>query len=96
MGAECIALVDGSIAEVAKNKFKSIEALVNNAGIYFAKRGLTEAGHVRAGRDTDLNAHESPLGGSRSAQTIRSRSAAQGPELATALGSGIGSSAIST
>ena len=41
-----LALVDGSIAEaataakiaeVAKNKFKSIDALVNNAGIYFAK-----------------------------------------------------------
>src|SRR6204780_3169339 len=42
-----LALVDGSIAEAAtaakiaegaKNKFKSIDALVNNAGIYFAKR----------------------------------------------------------
>src|SRR5271156_6952917 len=41
-----LALVDGSIAEaataakiaeVAKNKFKSIDALVNNAGIYFSK-----------------------------------------------------------
>jgi hypothetical protein len=41
-----LALVDGSIAEaatvakiaeVAKNKFKSIDSLVNNAGIYFAK-----------------------------------------------------------
>ena len=41
-----LGLVDGSIAEaataakiaeVAKNKFKSIDALVNNAGIYFAK-----------------------------------------------------------
>ena len=41
-----LALVDGSIAEaataakiaeVAKNKFKSIDALVNNAGIYLAK-----------------------------------------------------------
>ena len=41
-----LALVDGSIAEmataakiaeVAKNKFKSIDALINNAGIYFAK-----------------------------------------------------------
>jgi NAD(P)-dependent dehydrogenase (short-subunit alcohol dehydrogenase family) len=41
-----LALVDGSIAddataakiiEVAKNKFGSIEALVNNAGIYFSK-----------------------------------------------------------
>jgi NAD(P)-dependent dehydrogenase (short-subunit alcohol dehydrogenase family) len=45
--SEKLALVDGSIAEaaiaakiaeVAKNKFKSIDALVNNAGIYFAKR----------------------------------------------------------
>jgi NAD(P)-dependent dehydrogenase (short-subunit alcohol dehydrogenase family) len=44
--SEQLALVDGSIAEVAtaakiaevaKNKFKSIDALVNNAGIYFAK-----------------------------------------------------------
>jgi NAD(P)-dependent dehydrogenase (short-subunit alcohol dehydrogenase family) len=44
--SENLALVDGSIAEaataakiaeVAKNKFKSIDALVNNAGIYFAK-----------------------------------------------------------
>ena len=42
-----LALVDGSIteaataakiAEVAKNKFNSIDALVNNAGIYFAKQ----------------------------------------------------------
>jgi NAD(P)-dependent dehydrogenase (short-subunit alcohol dehydrogenase family) len=42
-----LALIDGSIAEaataakiaeVAKNKFKTIDALVNNAGIYFAKR----------------------------------------------------------
>ena len=41
-----LALVDGSIAEaataskigdVAKNRFNSIDALVNNAGIYFAK-----------------------------------------------------------
>ncbi|HYR88160.1 MAG TPA: SDR family NAD(P)-dependent oxidoreductase, partial [Terriglobia bacterium] len=41
-----LALVDGSIAEaataakiveVAKNKFGSIDALVNNAGIYFSK-----------------------------------------------------------
>jgi NAD(P)-dependent dehydrogenase (short-subunit alcohol dehydrogenase family) len=41
-----LALVDGSIteaatavkiAEVAKNRFKSMDALVNNAGIYFAK-----------------------------------------------------------
>jgi len=42
-----LALVDGSIAEaataakiaeVAKSKFGSIDALVNNAGIYFSKR----------------------------------------------------------
>ena len=42
-----LALVDGSIAEaataariaeVAKNKFKSIDALVNNAGLYLAKQ----------------------------------------------------------
>src|SRR5271169_3827962 len=42
-----LALVDGSIAEaataskigdVAKNRFNSIDALVNNAGIYFAKQ----------------------------------------------------------
>ena len=42
-----LALVDGSIAEpataakiaeVAKSKFRSIDALVNNAGIYFSKR----------------------------------------------------------
>jgi NAD(P)-dependent dehydrogenase (short-subunit alcohol dehydrogenase family) len=42
-----LALVDGNIAEastaakiaeVAKSKFQSIDALVNNAGIYFAKR----------------------------------------------------------
>jgi NAD(P)-dependent dehydrogenase (short-subunit alcohol dehydrogenase family) len=41
-----LALVDGNIAEsatavkivdVAKSKFKSIDALVNNAGIYFSK-----------------------------------------------------------
>src|SRR5690349_19654396 len=41
-----LALVDGNIAdpataarigEVAKTKFKSIDALVNNAGIYFSK-----------------------------------------------------------
>jgi NAD(P)-dependent dehydrogenase (short-subunit alcohol dehydrogenase family) len=45
--SEKLALVDGNIAdpataakiaEVAKNKFKSIDALVNNAGIFFAKR----------------------------------------------------------
>lgn len=44
--SEKLALVDGNIAEaataaeiaeVAKNKFKSIDALVNNAGIYLAK-----------------------------------------------------------
>ena len=44
--SDTLALVDGSIAEaatavkiakVAKNQFKSIDALVNNAGIYFAK-----------------------------------------------------------
>ena len=42
-----LALVDGSIAEtataakiaeVAKSKFRSIDALVNNAGIYFSKQ----------------------------------------------------------
>jgi NAD(P)-dependent dehydrogenase (short-subunit alcohol dehydrogenase family) len=32
-----LALVDGSIAEVARSKFGSIDALVNNAGIYMSK-----------------------------------------------------------
>ena len=45
--SEKLALVDGNIAdpataakiaEIAKTKFKSIDALVNNAGIFFAKR----------------------------------------------------------
>ena len=36
-----LVLVDGSIAEVVKRNFKSIDALVNNAGIYFSK-GFTD------------------------------------------------------